>query len=229
MSEWRRLILPGCLVGVLGLVAVIVAICAGLIRPPRPMFHDSDAAGGFGLVPYWIANTPLADARGQWLWLDAGDNVIDIHATGTAERGRSQSMAAGRTRASNPSSAASRDRAPRSTRACCSPAGSSGIVIAMKMAAAASVLAAMSAAVPGRFVRARDSTNAAANAITPAVHKAATVHPAAALRAGIALVFDMIVMTFASMAICAEKTKADDAGRDARREAATARLGRLNR
>jgi hypothetical protein len=96
MSKLRRLILPGCLVGGLGFV---LACCAGVIRPPRPMFCDGYAAGGFGLVPYWIPNTPLRDAHGHWLWVDKGDNVLAIHATGTADSGRSHAMTGGRTQA----------------------------------------------------------------------------------------------------------------------------------
>lgn len=95
MSKWL-VILAGCSIAVLGLV---VACCTGVIRPPRPMFHDSYAAGGFGLVPYWIPNTPLRDTHGQWLWLDMEFNVLVIQATGTAETGRSHAMVAGRERA----------------------------------------------------------------------------------------------------------------------------------
>lgn len=59
------------------------------------MFHDSYAAGGHGLVYYWIPNTPIADKRGQWAWVDRADNLLVIHATGTAVRDRSQAMVGG--------------------------------------------------------------------------------------------------------------------------------------
>ena len=96
MIKMRGLILVCCMLGGAGF---IVASCTGLFRPPRPMFHDSYAAGGFGLVPYWIRNTPSVDAQGQWLCVDRGDNVLVIQATGTAEGGRSHPMSGGRSSA----------------------------------------------------------------------------------------------------------------------------------
>lgn len=82
----------GCLLGV---VAFVIAFCAGIIRPPRPMFSDSYAAGGFGIVPMWQPNTPIQDQHGHWLWVDEGGNVIAIQATGTGKLGRSHAMAGG--------------------------------------------------------------------------------------------------------------------------------------
>lgn len=91
MNNLVRLILVGCLVA----VCFVVACCAGVIRPPRPMFHDSYGAGGFELLPYWIPNTPLRDSHGQWVWVDKGDNVLVVHATGTPDTGRSHAMTGG--------------------------------------------------------------------------------------------------------------------------------------
>ena len=73
----------------------LIAFFAGLIRPPRPMFHESYGAGGFGLVPMWQPNPTFADFRGQWLYFDESDNLIVVQATGTRERSRSKPMTGG--------------------------------------------------------------------------------------------------------------------------------------
>ncbi len=49
----RWLILTATL---MSLTALMIALCSGLIRPPRPMFHETYAAGGFGLVLTWQPN-----------------------------------------------------------------------------------------------------------------------------------------------------------------------------
>lgn len=82
----------GCLLGGVGFV---IAFCAGIIRLPRPMFCDGYGAGGFEVVPMWQPNTPLVDGHGQWLWIDEGDNLVALQATGTAERSRSHALRRG--------------------------------------------------------------------------------------------------------------------------------------
>ncbi len=83
------------LAAVLASTIFIVAFCGGLIRPPRPVFHESYAAGGFGLIPTWHPNATVADRHGQRLWTDRPDNFLVIQATGTSERGRSHAMTSG--------------------------------------------------------------------------------------------------------------------------------------
>jgi hypothetical protein len=87
-----RLIVVGCLFFI---ACVIVAQCAGIIRPPRPMFHDSYAPVGMGLIYAWIPNTGLADKHGHWTWADETDNLLVVQATGTADNGRSFAMDGG--------------------------------------------------------------------------------------------------------------------------------------
>ena len=89
MKNWLILIIAASGFG------LVVAFCAGVIRPPRPMFHESYAPGGLGWIPTWGRNGPLRDNRGQWLWVDSGDNLLVVHATGTAERGRSHPIIGG--------------------------------------------------------------------------------------------------------------------------------------
>ena len=89
MKKWISLI------AVAGGFGILIAFLTGVIRPPRPMFHESYAAGGFGLLPTWNPNPMFADDHGQWLYFDAGDNLIVVQATGTAERTRWQPMTAG--------------------------------------------------------------------------------------------------------------------------------------
>jgi hypothetical protein len=74
---------------------ILIAFCAGVIRPPRPMFHNTYAAGGFGLLPTWQPGPSLVDDHGQWLRVDEDDNLLVIHATGTAAHSRSHPMTAG--------------------------------------------------------------------------------------------------------------------------------------
>jgi hypothetical protein len=89
MRKWLPLII------VTGGFGISIAFRAGIIRPPRPMFHEAYAAGGFGLLPTWQPNPMFADERGQWLYFDEGDNLIVVQATGTGERGRSKPMTGG--------------------------------------------------------------------------------------------------------------------------------------
>lgn len=89
-------LLVGCLLGGVGFV---IAFCAGIVRPPRPMFCDNYAAGGFEVVPMWQPNTPFVDGHGHWLWIDQGDNLVALQATGKAERRRSHALSRGLTSA----------------------------------------------------------------------------------------------------------------------------------
>jgi hypothetical protein len=66
-----------------------------MIRPPRPMSHETYGAGGFGLLPTWNPNPMFADGLGQWLCFDEGDNLVVVQATGTRERSRSRPMTGG--------------------------------------------------------------------------------------------------------------------------------------
>jgi hypothetical protein len=83
----------GSLVAALG---ILLAYCSGVIRPPRPMFHDDYGTVGFELVSEWKKTTPIRDEYGQWAWIDAGDNIVAVHATATADSGRSHAMIGGR-------------------------------------------------------------------------------------------------------------------------------------
>ena len=91
-KHWRLIVLAGLAVG----TGLMFAYCTGVIRPPRRMFHDNFGPVGFEVVSDWKPNPPLADAHGQWLWVDMTDNILAVHATGTAESGRSKAMHGGR-------------------------------------------------------------------------------------------------------------------------------------
>jgi hypothetical protein len=89
----RKWLLPIILAGGFG---ILIAFCAGVIRPPRPMFHEAYGAGGFGFIPTWQPNPAFFDHHGQGLYFDAGDNLIVFQATGVPQRSRSRPMIGGR-------------------------------------------------------------------------------------------------------------------------------------
>ena len=97
------------------------------------------------------------------------------HARRCASAQRVARIAAGRTRASKPSSAARRDRALKSTRGIGFATGSNGIVIAITISETANVAAATNADHPGPLARTRVSANAASAAT--ASHQAERNHP----------------------------------------------------
>lgn len=80
-------------------LALGLLCCTGIVRPPRPMFHNDYFANDRSFFPMWYPTTPCADEHGHWTWADFEDNLLVVQATGTAERGRSQAMAAGTQRA----------------------------------------------------------------------------------------------------------------------------------
>jgi hypothetical protein len=77
--------------------ACLCGYCSGLIRPPRPMFHEGYGPVGFGVVLDWKGTPPFIDPLGHWAVVDEQDNLAVVQATGSAERWRSKPWRAGRT------------------------------------------------------------------------------------------------------------------------------------
>lgn len=88
--RWRLIVVGFLLVP----IAFVLLFCAGVVRLPRPMFHN-DFSAGERLWPHWEPPHPCRDECGHWAWADYEDNLLVVQATGVAETGRSKPLAAG--------------------------------------------------------------------------------------------------------------------------------------